>query len=89
MKAHLLYPDRDFDFGAPLPPGHEQTGIILSAFALAAQSGRPASVVGAALLTAGFTLKARFEEGLLSAQLGEQAYGAYRRRTPMLVPFLK
>jgi hypothetical protein len=23
MKAHLLYRDRDFDFGADLPPGHE------------------------------------------------------------------
>jgi MutS domain V len=23
MKAHLLYPDQDFDFKAPLPPGHE------------------------------------------------------------------
>ena len=23
MKAHLLYPDQDFDFKVPLPPGHE------------------------------------------------------------------
>lgn len=23
MKAHLLFPDSDFDFGAELPPGHE------------------------------------------------------------------
>ncbi|WP_300604088.1 hypothetical protein [Trebonia sp.] len=23
MKAHLLYQDRDFDFAAPLPPGHQ------------------------------------------------------------------
>ena len=23
MKAHLLYPDQDFDFQVPLPPGHE------------------------------------------------------------------
>jgi hypothetical protein len=23
VKAHLLYPDQDFDFQAPLPPGHE------------------------------------------------------------------
>jgi protein-S-isoprenylcysteine O-methyltransferase Ste14 len=65
------------------------TGIILSAFALAAQSGRPACVLGAALIALGFTIKARFEERLLSAQLGEAAYGAYRARTPMLIPFLR
>jgi hypothetical protein len=23
VKAHLLYPDQDFDFQAPLPPGHD------------------------------------------------------------------
>jgi len=39
VKAHLLYPDRDFDFGAPLPPGHEdlvsdlELGIVLQAMA--------------------------------------------------------
>ena len=23
MKVHLLFPDRDFDFDATLPPGHQ------------------------------------------------------------------
>jgi protein-S-isoprenylcysteine O-methyltransferase Ste14 len=33
-------------------------------------------------------LKARAEERFLTAELGADAYGAYRRRVPMLVPFL-
>ena len=63
------------------------TGIILAAFALAAQLGSPSSLVGAALMTLGFSIKARLEERFLSAQLGEAAYADYRSRTPMLIPF--
>jgi protein-S-isoprenylcysteine O-methyltransferase Ste14 len=32
-------------------------------------------------------LKARMEEGFLTAELGEDAYGSYCRRVPMLIPF--
>jgi MutS domain V len=39
VKAHLLFPDRDFDFGAELPPGHKdliqdlELGTVLAAMA--------------------------------------------------------
>ena len=39
MKAYLLYQDRDFDFGADLPAGHEdliqdlELNILLAAMA--------------------------------------------------------
>jgi protein-S-isoprenylcysteine O-methyltransferase Ste14 len=63
------------------------TGLILAAFAFAIQIGYASALVGAALMAGGFALKARLEERFLSAELGEAAYGPYRRRTPMLVPF--
>ena len=62
------------------------TGLIAAAFALALQTGELQSLVGAALLSLGFWLKARFEERLLGETLGP-AYADYRRRTPMLTPF--
>lgn len=64
------------------------TGIILAAFALAAVKATAAALLGAAVLTFSFWLKARLEEGFLSAELGAEAYAGYRRRVPMLVPFL-
>ena len=64
------------------------TGLILGAAAVALQAGNVTAILGALLLAAGFWVKARLEEGFLSAELGE-AYAAYRRRTPMLIPFLK
>ena len=63
------------------------TGIIVAGFALAAQIGSLASLLGAALIAVGFSIKARLEERFLSAQLGEAAYADYRNRTPMLIPF--
>jgi protein-S-isoprenylcysteine O-methyltransferase Ste14 len=32
-------------------------------------------------------VKARFEEEFLRQELGPEAYDAYRRRVPMLIPF--
>jgi protein-S-isoprenylcysteine O-methyltransferase Ste14 len=32
--------------------------------------------------------KGRMEEVFLMKELGEDAYGSYRRRVPMLIPFL-
>ena len=46
------------------------------------------ALLGALLITFGLWRKARMEEGFLSVELGEDAYGAYRRRVPMLIPFL-
>jgi protein-S-isoprenylcysteine O-methyltransferase Ste14 len=45
-------------------------------------------MLGAVLISFGLWQKARMEERFLSVELGADAYGAYRRRVPMLVPFL-
>jgi protein-S-isoprenylcysteine O-methyltransferase Ste14 len=63
------------------------TGIIIALLATAAAEGRLSALVGAALIIFSFWLKARSEERFLAGELGPEAYGAYRRRVPMLVPF--
>ena len=63
------------------------TGLIAAAFATAAEVGTAQALVGAALMSFGFWMKARLEERFLMSQLGEGAYADYRRRTPMLAPF--
>jgi protein-S-isoprenylcysteine O-methyltransferase Ste14 len=65
------------------------TGIILACAALALFQATPGTWLGAALVTVGFWVKARVEERFLTLELGAEAYGAYVRRVPMLVPFLK
>jgi protein-S-isoprenylcysteine O-methyltransferase Ste14 len=65
------------------------TGVILGLVALAAVKATPAAILGAAVIIVSFWLKARIEEAFLSAELGPEAYSAYRRRVPMLVPFLR
>jgi protein-S-isoprenylcysteine O-methyltransferase Ste14 len=64
------------------------SGLMLAIVATAAAQGTISGYLGAACIVIGFWLKARIEERLLSAELGADAYGAYRRRVPMLVPFL-
>jgi protein-S-isoprenylcysteine O-methyltransferase Ste14 len=63
------------------------TSVILAALATAALTGTITAFLGFALMTAGFYLKARIEEQFLREQLGVEAYSAYARRVPMLVPF--
>jgi protein-S-isoprenylcysteine O-methyltransferase Ste14 len=63
------------------------TGLLLSAFATAALEATWLGFAGAALVALGFYLKARLEERLLRGELGA-AYDEYRRRIPMLIPFL-
>jgi protein-S-isoprenylcysteine O-methyltransferase Ste14 len=63
------------------------TGLIAAAFAAAVQVGSLQALIGAALMSFGFWMKARLEERFLMAELGEASYAAYRRRTPMLAPF--
>jgi protein-S-isoprenylcysteine O-methyltransferase Ste14 len=46
------------------------------------------ALFGALLIALGLWQKARMEERFLIAELGADAYEAYRRRVPMLVPFL-
>jgi protein-S-isoprenylcysteine O-methyltransferase Ste14 len=63
------------------------TGILLSILATMAAKGTIPAVVGALLIILGLWMKARLEEGFLREQLGADAYDAYRRRVPMLMPF--
>ncbi len=64
------------------------TGLIAAIFATAAAQATVTGLIGAALVASGLWLKARVEESFLTAELGADAYAAYRRRVPMLVPFL-
>lgn len=64
------------------------TGIIAMGAALALEKATAAAIVGEAALCAGYFWKGRFEESFLSSALGAEKYGAYRRRIPMLIPFL-
>jgi len=63
------------------------TGITLATFATALVAATPTSFLGAAIMTAGWVVKARLEERFLREELGAEAYDAYSRRVPMLVPF--
>jgi protein-S-isoprenylcysteine O-methyltransferase Ste14 len=63
------------------------TGIIAASFLLAIELGAPPAFAGAAIMTLGWWMKAREEERFLSHELGPD-YDDYRRRTPMLIPFL-
>jgi protein-S-isoprenylcysteine O-methyltransferase Ste14 len=64
------------------------TGLITAIVATAAAQATVTGLIGAALIAFGLWLKARVEEDFLTAELGADAYGAYRRRVPMLLPFL-
>ena len=61
------------------------TGIMIAGFATALMRASPLALAGASLITIGFSMTARIEEGFLRAQLGD-AYDAYSRRVGMLVP---
>jgi len=64
------------------------TGVIVAGFATAAIRGTAVGFLGATLMTVSWYIKAREEERFLREQLGVEAYDAYARRIPMLVPFL-
>jgi len=63
------------------------TGLIGAALATAAARGQATALIGVALAAFGFWVKARLEEAFLRDQLGAEAYDAYARRVPMLIPF--
>jgi protein-S-isoprenylcysteine O-methyltransferase Ste14 len=65
------------------------SGIILAAFATAIEKGTSFAVLGAATIALAFYTKARREERFLREELGENAYDAYARKTPMLMPFVR
>jgi len=62
------------------------TGFIVMYLGLAILCGSALALVGAAVITVGLWLKARVEEQFLSEKLEAAAYGAYKSRTPMLLP---
>jgi protein-S-isoprenylcysteine O-methyltransferase Ste14 len=64
------------------------TGLIAALLATAAAQATIAAFIGTALVACGLWLKARAEERFLTAELGPEVYGSYRRRVPMLIPFL-
>ncbi|MBO0749385.1 MAG: isoprenylcysteine carboxylmethyltransferase family protein, partial [Porphyrobacter sp.] len=60
------------------------TGMIAGALAVAALQAKPWPILGAALFTLGWVLKARVEERFLEKEIG--GYDAYRRRVSMILP---
>lgn len=64
-------------------------GLLLAALATAAESGRIEAIIGALVLIAALSLRAKLEERFLRRDLGDAAYAAYRQRVPMLIPFAK
>jgi protein-S-isoprenylcysteine O-methyltransferase Ste14 len=65
------------------------TGIIVASIATAAMRGTLAAWLGMGVMTYGWYIKARLEEGFLREQLGAEEYGSYARRVPMLIPFTR
>lgn len=65
------------------------TGLIFALFASAIAQATLGALAGTALIALGLSLKARMEERFLTAELGADAYGAYRQRVPMLVPGIR
>jgi protein-S-isoprenylcysteine O-methyltransferase Ste14 len=65
------------------------TGMLFAALVTAAQRGRIEPMIGGVLFAIGLWMQARLEEQFLAQQLGEENYAAYRKRVPMLIPFLK
>src|SRR4249920_1481823 len=65
------------------------TGLIAGMLVTGIAVGTVTAILGAVLISLGMGLKARMEEGFLTAELGADAYGSYCRRVPMLIPFLR
>jgi protein-S-isoprenylcysteine O-methyltransferase Ste14 len=63
------------------------SGAIAATLATAAAEATLPALIGLVLITLGLWLKARVEERFLREELGPEAYDAYRRRVPMLLPF--
>ena len=64
------------------------TGLIIALLATTATEATPMALLGAVLIAIGLWGKARAEERFLLAELGPDAYEFYRRRVPMLIPFV-
>jgi protein-S-isoprenylcysteine O-methyltransferase Ste14 len=64
------------------------TGIVGASLMTAIAVATIPAILGAAMIVYGLWLKARTEERFLAEELGGEAYAAYRRKVPMLIPFL-
>ena len=64
------------------------TGLIFGMLVTGIAIGLVTTILGAILISLGMWQKGRMEEVFLSKELGEDAYGAYCRRVPMIIPFL-
>ena len=64
------------------------TGLMAAVLATSIEEGTLVALVGGVLMAFGLWTKAALEERFLREELGIDAYDAYRRRVPMLVPFL-
>ena len=64
------------------------TGLIFAVIATAVAEATVTALAAIALISIGLWLKARVEERFLATELGPDDYAAYRRRVPMLVPFM-
>jgi protein-S-isoprenylcysteine O-methyltransferase Ste14 len=64
------------------------TGLLLALYATALDRGTIWALLGAAVATAAFVVKAQLEERFLRDELGAAGYDAYRGRVAMLVPRL-
>jgi protein-S-isoprenylcysteine O-methyltransferase Ste14 len=65
------------------------TGLILAILATGVAVATGTSLLGALLISFGEWRKARMEESFLDAEMGADAYGPYRHRVPMIVPFIR
>jgi protein-S-isoprenylcysteine O-methyltransferase Ste14 len=65
------------------------SGLIFAALATAIQKATPFALLGVAVITLAFSIKARREERFLRSEIGNDAYDAYARKTAMLVPFMR
>jgi protein-S-isoprenylcysteine O-methyltransferase Ste14 len=64
------------------------TGLIIALLATAVIEATPVALLGALMIALGLWVKARAEEHFLLSELGPEAYAHYRRRVPMLIPFM-
>jgi protein-S-isoprenylcysteine O-methyltransferase Ste14 len=65
------------------------TGLMIALLATAATEATLVALLGAVLIAVGLGVKARAEERFLLSEFPPETYESYRRRVPMLVPFLQ